>query len=98
MHPPATRSRRPVEIVRQVDAPRASTPVLVLDSLGRMHPATAVTLVLATTGLVIGGVVAIVALVAAVLATAAAIAGMVAVSAVGLAVAALALSRPPERR
>jgi hypothetical protein len=96
---PPARVRRPVEIVRQADAPRRPTPVLVLDSLGRMHPATAVAIITATTGLVVGGIVAVVALVAAVAAAAAAVAGMVAIAAVSLAVTALALSGgPPSSR
>ncbi len=96
---PPARVRRPVEIVRQVDAPRTPTPVLVLDSLGRMHPATAVAIITATTGLVVGGIVGVVALVAAVAAAAAAAAGMVAIAAVSLAVIALSLSGgPPSSR
>jgi hypothetical protein len=87
-HPPP---RRPVEIVRQVDAPPAPTAALVLDSLGRMHPATAITIVLTTAGMAAGMVVAIVALVGAVLATVAAVAGMVAVAGIGAAVAAVVL-------
>jgi hypothetical protein len=96
-HPPA---RRPVEIVRQVDTPPASTAALVLDSLGRMHPAVAITIVLTTAGLAVGGVVAVVALVVGLLATVAAIVGMVAVAGLGLAVAAIVLggrSAPPTR-
>jgi hypothetical protein len=83
--------RRPVEVVRQVDAPAAPTAALVLDSLGRMRPATAITLVLTVAGMTAGAVVAIVALVATVLATVAAIAGMVAVAGVGVTVAAIVL-------
>lgn len=88
---PSHQQRRPVEIVRQVDQPPAPTAALVLDSLGRMHPATAITIVLTTAGMAVGGVVAIVALVVGLLATVAAIIGTVAVVALGLAVAALAL-------
>jgi hypothetical protein len=87
-HPPP---RRPVEIVRQVDQPPAPTAALMLDSLGRMHPATAITLILTTAGLTVGAVVAIVALVVGLVAAVAAIAGMVATAAVALAVATLAL-------
>jgi hypothetical protein len=87
-HPP---TRRPVEVVRQVDQPPAPTAALVLDSLGRMHPATAITIVLTVAGMTAGTVVAIVALVGAVLATVAAVAGMVAVAGIGAAVAAVVL-------
>src|SRR6266567_4093747 len=86
-HPP----RRPVEIVRQVDTPAAPTAALVLDSLGRMRPAVAITIVLTTAGMAAGTVVAIVALVGVVLATVAAVAGMVALGAVGLGLAAVVL-------
>src|SRR5262245_7958886 len=95
-HPPARAARRPVEIVRQVDIPPAPTAALVLDSLGRMRPAVAITIVLTPAGMVVGTVVAVVGLVAAV----AAITGMVATAAVALAVAALVLggrSAPPAR-
>jgi hypothetical protein len=87
-HPPA---RRPIEIVRQVDAPAPPTAALVLDSLGRMHPATAITIILTVAGMAAGAVVAIVALVATVLATVAAIAGMVAIAGIGTTVAAIIL-------
>jgi hypothetical protein len=87
-----------VEIVPQADMPPRPTPVLVLDSLARMHPATAVTIVLTTAGMVVGGVVAIVALVAAVLTAAVAVAGMVTMGAISLAVIALVLSRPAGHR
>jgi hypothetical protein len=87
-HPPP---RRPVEIVRQVDTPPAPTAALVLDSLGRMRPAVAITVVLTTAGMAAGTVVAIVALVGVVLATVAAVAGMVALGAVGLGLAAVVL-------
>jgi hypothetical protein len=94
--PPA----KPPEIryIRAAETVHRPAPVLALDSLGRMHPATAVTIVLATTGLVVGGVVAIVALVAAVVAAAAAVAGMVAVALVSLAVIVLALGGRPSSR
>jgi hypothetical protein len=84
-----------VEVVRQVDRPAAPTAALVLDSLGRMHPATAITIVLTVAGMTAGAVVAIVALVATVLATVAAIAGMVALSAIGVTVAAILLGHRP---
>jgi hypothetical protein len=45
--PPA---RQPVETVSQVDTPSRPTAALVLDSLGRMHPATAIALILTTPG------------------------------------------------
>jgi hypothetical protein len=84
-------ARRPVEIVRQVDQPAAPTAALVLDSLGRLHPATAIALILTVAGMVVGAVVAVVALVVGLVAAVAAIAGMVATAAVALAIAALAL-------
>jgi len=87
-HPPP---RRPVEIVRQVERPPAPTAGLVLDSLGRMRPAVAITIVLTTAGMAAGTVVAIVALVGVVLATVAAVAGMVALGAVDLGLAAVVL-------
>jgi hypothetical protein len=86
--PPA---RRPVEVVRQVDQPPVPTAALVLDSLGRMHPAVAITVVLTTAGLAVGGVVAVVALVVGLLATVAAIVGTVAIAGLGLGVAAIVL-------
>jgi hypothetical protein len=88
---PRPPTRRPVEVVRQVDTPAAPTAALVLDSLGRMHPATAITLVLTVAGMTAGTVVAVVALVGAVLATVAAVAGMVAVAGIGATVAAVVL-------
>jgi hypothetical protein len=94
--PPAT--RRPVEVVRQVDQPAAPTVVLVLDSLGRMHPATAITIVLTTAGMAAGAVVAIVALVVGLVTAVAAIVGTVALGALGLGIAAIVLGgrpRPP---
>jgi hypothetical protein len=95
-HPPA---RRPVEIVRQVEGPPVPTAALVLDSLGRMRPAVAITIVLTTAGMAAGTVVAIVALVGVVLATVAAVAGIVALAAVGLGLAAIVLGgRAAERR
>ncbi len=91
-HPPP---RRPVEIVRQVDTPAAPTAALVLDSLGRMRPAVAITIVLTTAGMAAGTVVAIVALVATLVATVAAIVGMVAIAGLGMGVAAIVLGGRP---
>jgi hypothetical protein len=91
--------RRPVEIVRQADQPAVPTAALVLDSLGRMRPAVAITIVLTTAGMAAGTVVAIVALVGVVLATVAAVAGMVALGALGLGLGAIVLGgRAAERR
>jgi hypothetical protein len=91
--------RRPVEIVRQVEGPAVPTAALVLDSLGRMRPAVAITIVLATAGMAAGTVVAIVALVVGLLATLAAIVGAVTAAGLGLAVAAVVLSgRAADRR
>jgi hypothetical protein len=94
-------SRPPVEIHYLHEATPAHLPasVLALETLGRMHPATAITLVLTIAGITAGTVVAIVALVATVLATVAAIVGMVAIAALGLAVAAIVLGgRAPTSR
>jgi hypothetical protein len=96
-HPP----RPPVQIhyVHQAEADYRPASVLALETLGRMHPATAITLVLTAAGMTAGGVVAIVALVATVLATVAAIVGTVAIAALGVAVAALVLGgRAPASR
>jgi hypothetical protein len=87
-HPP---TRRPVEIVRIAERPPAPTAALVLDSLGRLRPAVAITIVLTTAGLTVGAVVAVVALVVGLVAAVAAIAGMVATATVGLAIVALVL-------
>ena len=86
-------SRLPVEIryIRESEPARVPASVLALETLGRMHPATAITLVLTIAGMTAGTVVAIVALVATLLATVAAIVGTVAIAALGLAVAAIAL-------
>ena len=85
--------RPPVAIhyVHESEPTRVPASVLALETLGRMHPATAITLVLTIAGMTAGTVVAIVALVATVLATVAAIVGTVAISAVGLAIAAIVL-------
>jgi ATP-dependent protease ClpP protease subunit len=80
------RTRRPVEVVRQVDRPAAPTAALVLDSLGRMHPATAITIVLTVAGMTAGAVVAIVAILGAVLATITAVVGMAAIGSLGAAI------------
>lgn len=98
LQPHERRSGRPVEIryLHQADPARVPASVLALETLGRMHPATAITLVLTVAGMAAGTVVAIVALVATLLATVAAIVGMVAIAALGLAVAAIMLGgRPP---
>jgi len=90
--------RPPVEIhyLHETEPARVPASVLALETLGRMHPATAITLVLTVAGMAAGTVVAIVALVATVLATVAAIVGMVAIAGLGLAVAAIMLGgRPP---
>ena len=85
--------RAPVEIryLHQAEPARLPASVLALETLGRMHPATAITLVLTIAGMTAGTVVAIVALVATVLATVAAIVGTVAIATLGLAVAAIVL-------
>jgi hypothetical protein len=93
--------RPPVDIhyVHEATPARVPAPVLALETLGRMHPATAITLLLTIAGMTAGAVVAIVALVATVLATVAAIVGTVAIAALGLAVAAIVLGgRAPTRR
>ena len=95
---PTRPERLPVEIhyVREAEPPRVPASVLALETLGRMHPATAITLVLTVAGMAAGTVVAIVALVATLLATVAAIVGTVAIAALGLAIAAIVLGgRPP---
>jgi hypothetical protein len=94
--------RPPVEIhyLHQAEPAHVPAPVLALETLGRMHPATAITLVLTAAGMAAGTVVAIVALVATV-ATVAAIVGTVAIAGLGLAVAAIVLGgrapTPPTR-
>ena len=79
----------PVEIryIHQAEPVRVPASVLALETLGRMHPATAITLVLTVAGMTAGMVVAIVALVA----TVAAIVGTVAIAGLGLAIAAIVL-------
>ena len=91
------RERPPVEIHYPHEAEPARVPasVLALETLGRMHPATAITLVLTIAGMTAGTVVAIVALVATVLATVAAIVGMVAIAGLGMGVAAIVLGGRP---
>jgi hypothetical protein len=86
-------SSPPVEIryLHQAEPVRVPASVLVLETLGRMHPATAITLVLTIAGMTAGTVVAIVALVATLLATVAAIVGTVAIAALGLAIVAIVL-------
>jgi hypothetical protein len=93
--------RPPVEIryIHEAEPARAPASVLALETLGRMHPATAITLVLTIAGMAAGAVVAIVALVATVLATVAAIVGTVAIAGLGVAVAAIVLGgRAPTSR
>jgi hypothetical protein len=87
-----------VHYVRQVEPDHRPASVLALETLGRMHPATAITLVLTIAGMAAGTVVAIVALVATVLATVAAIVGTVAVGAVGLAIAGIVLGERTTNR
>jgi hypothetical protein len=91
---PSRTQRPPVEIryITESEPARVPAPVLALETLGRMPPATAITIVLTTAGMVVGGVVAIVALVTAVVAMVAAIVGMVAIAGLGLGVAAIVLS------
>src|SRR6266487_2574766 len=81
----------PIEIrsIGESEPAHLPTPVLVMDTLGRMHPATAITIILTAAGMAAGTVVAIVALLGMVLATLAAIAGM------GAALAAIVLGGPP---
>jgi hypothetical protein len=81
---PSRGERPPVEIhyLHQSEPARVPASVLALETLGRMHPATAITLVLAIAGMTAG--------------TVAAIVGTVAIAALGLAVAAIMLGgRPP---
>ncbi len=98
---PSRNERPPLEI-HYLDEPgpaRLPASVLALETLGRMHPATAITLLLAVAGMAAGTVVAIVALVATVLATVAAIVGTVAIGGLGVAVAAIVLGgRAPTSR
>jgi hypothetical protein len=98
---PSRNERPPLEI-HYLDEPepaRVPASVLALETLGRMHPATAITLVLTIAGMTAGTVVAIVVLIATVLATVAAIVGTVAIAALGLAIAAIVLGgRAPTSR
>jgi hypothetical protein len=78
---------------------REPAPILALKTLGAMRPAVACTLILATTGLIVGAFVALVALVAAVATAVVAVAGAVAIATVSLAVIVLALrGGPPSSR
>jgi hypothetical protein len=89
-----------VRYVTQSEPARIPAPVLALETIGRMPPATAVTLIL-TTAATVGGVVTVVVLaVLAVVTAVVAIAGMVALGAVGISVAAILLGgqkAPPTR-
>src|SRR6266545_2471774 len=82
----------PVEIryLHESEPTRVPASVLALETLGRMHPATAITLVLTVAGMAAGTVVAIVALVATLLATVAAIVGTVAIAGLATAVGTVA--------
>jgi len=71
------------------------TPVLALDTLAKMHPATAITIILTLAGMAAGTVIAIIALVATPVATVAAIVGMVAIAGLGMGVAAIVLGGRP---
>jgi hypothetical protein len=78
---------------------REPAPILALKTLGAMRPAVACTLILATTGLIVGAIVGLVALVAAVATAVAAVAGAVAIATVSLAVIVLTLrGGPPSSR
>jgi hypothetical protein len=100
LEPPERPARPPVQIhyLHQTEPARRPASVLALETLGRMHPATAITLVLTLAGMAAGTVVAIVALVATLLATVAAIVGTVAIAALGLAVAAIVLGNRATNR
>jgi hypothetical protein len=74
-------------------AEQKPTTVLILDSLGRMHPPVALTLIGAGVAIAGGLVVSVVALAAAVMTFALALVGTVALGAVALAVVTLALRR-----
>jgi hypothetical protein len=93
LQPQKRPSHLPVEVhyLHQAELDHRPASVLALETLGRMHPATAITIVLAIAGMTAGAVVAIVTLVATVLATVAAIVGTVAIAALGLAIAAIVL-------
>jgi hypothetical protein len=88
---PASVEVRPVHEPEPAHLP---TPVLVLDSLSRMPPATAITIILTVAGMTLGTVVAIVAVLGMVLATVAAVAGSIAIAGIGAALAAIVLDRP----
>jgi hypothetical protein len=90
---PDPRERPPVELryLTEPDPARLPTPVLVLDSLSRMPPATAITIILTVAGMTLGTVVAVVAVLGMVLATVAAIAGGIAIAGLGTALAAIVL-------
>jgi hypothetical protein len=89
-HPNRTRE---LELYRVPEAPAKPTPVLVLDSLGRMHPATAIALIGTAGGMLAGAVVAVVSLAAAVMVAAVAIVGIVAIGAGAAAAVVLVLKR-----
>jgi hypothetical protein len=91
--------RPPVEIryLHEPDPARLPTPILVLDSLSRMPPATAITIILTVAGMTLGTVVAVVAVLGMVLATVAAIAGGIAIAGVSTALAAIVLGGRPAR-
>jgi hypothetical protein len=88
----------PIEIryLHEPEPARLPTPVLVLDSLSRMPPATAITIIILTVaGMTLGTVVAVVAVLGMVLATVAAIAGGIALAGIGAALAAIVLGGRP---
>ena len=86
-------TRPPVELryLHEPEPPRVPAPVLVLDSLSRMPPATAITIILTVAGMTLGTVVAVVAVLGMVLATVAAIASGIAIAGLGTALAAIVL-------
>jgi hypothetical protein len=92
---PDPRERPPVEIryLQEPDPARLPTPVLVLDSLSRMPPATAITIILTVAGMTLGTVVAVLAVLGMVLATIAAIA----LAGLGTALGAIILGGRPAR-
>jgi hypothetical protein len=95
-HKPPSREPPPVEVhpVHEREPARLPTPVLVLDSLSRMPPPTAITIILTVAGMTFGTVVAIVAVLGMVLATVAAVAGSIALASIGAVLAAIILDRP----
>jgi len=95
-HQPPSRQPPTVEVypAHESELAQAPTPVLVLDSLSRMPPATAITIILTVAGMTLGAVVAIVAVLGMVLATVAAIAGSIAIAGIAAALAAIILDRP----